>query len=440
MKSRYCISRKHQKFIARLFVFLLVAGFWTSPVHSGEFDLAAVKSYAREHSPFLKAKKEEIGIQKGERGIVRSTLLPNLSVHGSYTHYKLEHGTIEGVFGPKQKPDYERLAGDVSFNYVAFAFGRDYFNYKGASYIVHSKEREYERSWQELSFNLSRVFYSLLTVDKTIRATKKTIESLRALKSEIDQKVRVGRLAEVDLLKVDVSLSKTIDDLSKLQTLREDLMGELKRLMGYKGGNLELRDVPIKKVKRRNFDPEHLLSTAYSSRADLKGIVQSIKGVGYRIKSIKASYLPEIDLKGSYTQQAPGDGGFVSDGNAGVYVSMPIFDGLYRKGKTDKLSSERSRLEYLLADKKLQIEKEVRTALENYRETLVRIDATKRSVEHAREVLRIEKLKYRLGRTTINFVLEAEGALLSARSLYYKAYYDNYIAEENIRLATGELK
>ncbi len=413
--------------------------FYVPDGFSQVFDLSGIKTYARKHSPVLKAKKEEIGIQKGEKTISRSYMLPTLAARGGYTHYKLEHGVIEGVFGLDQKPDVERYAGDVSFNFVAFAFGKNFFNYKGASLFVESKKKEYERAWQTLSFNLSNVYYSLLTVNKTILATKKTIESLRALKSDINQKVKVGRLPEVDLLKVDVSLYKTIDDLSKLQTIRESLVGELKRLMGYKEETFDVRDVAVTKVKRKSFDINQLLSTAYTSRADLKSIMHAIKGVGYQIKSVRASYLPEIDLRGAYTQQAPGDRDFVSDGNAGVYISMPIFDGFVRKGKTDKLSSERSRLEYMLTDKKLEIEKEVRTAVENYNETLIRVDATRRSVEHAREVLRIEKLKYKLGRTTINFVLDAEGALLGARSIFYKAYYDNLLALDGIKLAVGNL-
>jgi len=424
--------------IVSLVIFLLSI-FYIPNGFGQVLNLSEIKSYAREHSPVLKAKEQEIGIQEGERVITRSSMFPTLSARGGYTHYKLEHGTIEGVFGPKQKPDVDRFAGDVSFNFVAFAFGKNFFNYKGASLLVQSKKKEYERTWQMLSFNLSKVYYSLLTVDKTILATKKTIESLKALKSEISQKVKVGRLAEVDLLKVDVNLYKTIDDLSKLQTLREDLLGELKRLMGYREDDFKFDDVPIAKIERKHFDLSELLSTAYESRADLNSIVRAIEGVGYQVKSVKASYFPEVTLRGAYAQQAPGDRNFVSDGNAGVYISMPIFDGLYRKGKTDKLSSERSRLEYMLADKKLEIKKEVRTALENYNETLIRVDATKRSMEHAREVLRIEKLKYKLGRTTINFVLDAEGALLGARSLYYKAYYDNLLALDDIKLAVGNL-
>lgn len=203
---------------------------------------------------------------------------------------------------------------------------------------------------------------------------------------------------------------------------------------------LEIKDVPIAKIETKHFDTDKLLSAAYTSRDDLKSLEHAIGSMKYQIKSVKASYFPEVDLRGNYSQQAPGNDDFVSDGSAGVVLSMPLFDGLSRKGKTDKLFSEKRRLQYLFQDKKLEIDKDVKTALKGYRETLVRIDSTKRSVNHAKEVLMIEKLKYKLGRSTINFVLEAEGELLTVRSLFYKAYYDNFIARKNISLAAGTLK
>lgn len=404
------------------------------------FDLARATDYAQRNSPFLKAKASEIEAQKGDRLATRASLLPVLSLNGDYTRYKLDHGILTGVTGEDQKTDNERLSGGVRFNFVAFDFGKNYFNYQGATCRVKSKENEYERVRQTLIFNVSRIYYSLITVDKTIGATNTTIQSLKALENETEKKVEVGRLPEVDLLKIQVGLSKSIDDLSRLKTLREELTGELKRLMGYREeSEPEFTFEPVRTVEQKAFDIEKLIIAAYAGRDDLKSIEHNIQGLEYQIRSVKASYLPRIDLEAGYSEQAPGDGDFKTDGQAGVVVSMPIFDGFYRKGRTGKLAAEKGRLKFLWQDKKLEIEKEVRTAVKDYQETLTRVHSTKRSVDHAEEVLRIEKLKYDLGRTTINFVLEAEGALLTSRSLFYKAYYDYFIAEDAIALAVGNL-
>ncbi len=424
-----------------LAITLLNLVFVIGGAYAKSFGLFDIKSYAKNNSPLLQMKKEDVSIQRGEKSVVQSILLPTVSANGGYTRYKLEHGSIEGVFGESQKPSNERLAWDVEFNYVAFAFGRDYFNYQGATYLVKSSEMDFERAWQNLSFQLSKLYYSILTVRKTIIATKKTIESLKKLEFETSEKVKVGRLPEVDLLKIEVSLSKSIDDLSRLETLEEELLGELKRLMGYnEASELELKNKPIEEIKRKDFDVEKLMRQAIANRSDLRSIEYNIKTVEYNIKSVKASFFPEVRVKGVYTEQSPGSTDFVSDGGAAVMVSVPIFDGFLRKGQLHRLQAKKRRLISSLLDKKLEIKKDVTTAVKDYNETIIRIESAKRSVDHAKEVLRVEKLKYNLGRSTINFVLDAEGALLSARSLFYKAYYDNYIAEENIKLATGTLK
>ncbi len=428
-------------FLKILVITLISLFFWMSGAYAKYFELSDIKSYAKVNSPLLQMKEADVSIQEGEKNIVQSILLPSVSASGSYNRYKLKHGSIEGVFGEAQQPSNERLAWGVDFNYVAFAFGRDYFRYRGSDYLVKSSEMDFERAWQNLSFQLSRLYYSILTVRKTIVATRKSIESLKKLESETKEKVKAGRLPEVDLLKIEVSLSKSVDDLSRLKTMNEELMGELKRLMGYdEGDELLLKDKPTVEIKKRHFDVEELMEEAIASRSDLKSIEYSIKTTEYNIKSVKASFLPEVKLRCGYTEQSPGSADFISDGGAAIVISMPLFDGFLRRGQLHRLQAEKKKLVSSLFDKKLEIKKEITTAVKEYNETLIRIESAKRSVEHAKEVLRIERLKYQLGRSTINFVLEAESALLSARSLFYKAYYDNYIAEENIKLATGTLK
>ncbi|MBW1975592.1 MAG: TolC family protein [Deltaproteobacteria bacterium] len=421
-----------------LLLLLVGLAITTGSAMGRSFDLDAIREYAWKNSPQLKMVKEVINAEQGEKEVARSPLLPAISTGVNYTRYKIEHGIIEGAFGDSQEPGHERLAWDITFNYIAFSFGKDYFAYKAASQLVKSRTKDFTRAWQNLSFQLAKIYYSIITVDKTIDATRATIKSLETLVREIGEKVKVGRLPEVDLLKVEVTLSRSTDDLSKLETLKEDLLGELAKLMGYnEPGRLVIKEQPMEEIEEKHFNVNELLEEAYSERADLKSIEHSLESVRYQTKSVKASYLPEIALRGAYSKQASGDADFVSDGNVAVMISMPIFDGFLRKGKIDKLKAEENRLRFALQDKRLQIAKEVKTALKDYQETLTRIRSARRSVKHAEEVLRIEKLKYKLGRTTINFVLEAESALLTAKSIFYKAYHDNYVALEKIKLALG---
>jgi len=118
---------------------------------------------------------------------------------------------------------------------------------------------------------------------------------------------------------------------------------------------------------------------------------------------------------------------------------MPLFDGGYRKGNIEKMKYRLISLTQLKINKRFEIKKDIESAVANYNSAITRIENASASVERAKEVLKIERLKYSLGRSTVNFLLEAEANLLTAKSYYYKALYDKILAYYNIKLSQGTL-
>ena len=69
-----------------------------------------------------------------------------------------------------------------------------------------------------------------------------------------------------------------------------------------------------------------------------------------------------------------------------------------------------------------------------------RVQVTERSIEQAKESLRIEREKYDLGKGSITDVLDAQSALLDAQSIYYHALRDYNTAVAQWYLAIGDEK
>ncbi len=436
---------KRVKIIAMLWLWLALvpAGLFAGNAEAASegLDLATIQSYAQDNSPVLKIGQADVSRAAGEAVVNRAALLPTLALSGGYDHYKLRHGIIYGAFGPDQVADDSRFHGRIMFNYVAFAFGRDYFSYQGARRLIESRRRDLARSREILSYQVSRGYYAVMTTGETIRATRATIDALRTLEKDIAGKVRVGRLPEVDLLKVRAEVAAAEGDLAGLKLLEEDAVRELCRLMGWESAEKPVfAALPVgDEVPAEDYDADRLLNDALNRRCDFKSLKISRESVEYRLKSVKLSYLPEIVLQAEASEQSPDTDDFVSDNRVGVLLQMPLFDGQVRKGEKAKLRAEADRLKALEADKRLEISRDVHTAVKGWREARSRFLAARRAVALGREVLKIEKLKYDYGRTTINFVLEAESGLLQARSRFIKAYYDTELARDNIKLATGSL-
>jgi outer membrane protein TolC len=69
-----------------------------------------------------------------------------------------------------------------------------------------------------------------------------------------------------------------------------------------------------------------------------------------------------------------------------------------------------------------------------------RVAALRDSVAESERVLRDERLKFENGRSVINFVLDAESALLTSQSLLSQAQRSVSIAELNLDLTLGKLE
>jgi outer membrane protein TolC len=85
----------------------------------------------------------------------------------------------------------------------------------------------------------------------------------------------------------------------------------------------------------------------------------------------------------------------------------------------------------------LQVRQEVEAAILDINSNSERVRALEKSLEQARESLRIETLKYNLGSGIITDVLDAQTALLLTETTYYRALADFHTSLARLKLAVG---
>ncbi len=87
----------------------------------------------------------------------------------------------------------------------------------------------------------------------------------------------------------------------------------------------------------------------------------------------------------------------------------------------------------------LRIDREVRTAMADLEGASSRVKALRDSVAESERVLNDERLKFEAGRSVINFVLDAEAALLTNQSLLSQAERSVSIAALALDLSLGRI-
>jgi outer membrane protein TolC len=357
------------------------------------------------------------------------------------------------------------LALDLVLRMPVFTGGRIRSDISAAEFLALAAENRLARTWEELIFNVSSAFYTILGQRHLIESLRFSRDVLNKQKRRVLDMMAVGKAAKVDVLRTEVRIADIDQRLVREITVSEIQKRLLATLMGTAiggvpvevQGNLELRPTVL--------DVNGAMAMAYAERGDYRAARASLDAQAMKLNSARAALWPRLSLEGSYGMRAAAginDNGvaFTNQlnratqkplrgpwpypdsnlpvGSIGVVMDYPIFDGgrisSQIRDQVTRLASAQQSLRKL----ELQIRLDVETALLNVSSAQQRVRATRKAIEQSKESFRIEQEKYDLGKGTITDVLDAQSAMLDAETNYYRALAEYNIALAQLGLATGE--
>jgi len=390
-------------------------------------------------NPSLSASGWDTEAARAEKEIAKAELLPRLNAVAGYTHYIDERRLVpEAGPGPGGKFSNNILSGDLVLTMPLFTAGRLQNQVKARDFFLVASEHQLVRTRQELIFNISSVFYSILAQQKVIESLEFSQKALAEHRRRVEQLINAEKAAQVDLLRTEVRLADVEQQLIGERNSLEIQHSVLAELLGAKDRRIEITGQL--QIDRRDVDFQDGLSNAYAQRPDLQSIESELKAQDRLVDSAKAQHWPQIDLQAGYGGRWAAESTGISDdtGSIGVALTLPIFEGgrinaTIRREKF-RLNAAQQRTSAL----KLRIQQEVQAAASTVESNLARIQATEKSIEQAQESLRIETMKYELGKGAIVDVLDSQAALLEAQTNYYRVLADYNIALAQWELATGD--
>lgn len=419
----------------------------TPPVH-GPVTLTEAISIALAHNPELVATGYDVDVAQAQRDAVAGQRLPSLHAVGGFNRYLddqrllpvRENGEL-GVFSR------DIFAGDLVVRMPLYTGGRLTSEIKAADLLQQAVKHRLARSRQELVFNVSSVYYSILAQGKVIESLEFSQKTLDEHLKQVDDLIAVEKAARVDRLRTEVRLADLRQRLVQERNISEIQSRVLANLLGLADEDQSVS--PAGQLEAELSPPPALeasLSDAYQQREDYLGAKAALDAQSKAVDAARAGHLPTVSVVGSYGGRWTSDaserpaGTSTSDdvGFVGVTAEIPLFEGgqidaRLRREKA-RLSAARHRLQKL----KLQIRLDVETAILNVRSANERIGATQTALASADESLRIEREKYDIGKGSITDVLDAQSALLDSQTNYYRAMADYNTAVAQVRLAVGE--
>jgi outer membrane protein len=451
-----------------LILWTVIAVVGTAPLRAqqatvpAELPLQQAIAFALEHSPDLKSTVEETSKRSGYVTTARSTLLPQLDAASDFNHSRMPVG-----YPAAAPPSLSRFAGttysvSANLHMLAWDFQQSSLQLAATRERLASAQILVDRQKQDVIFNVANLYLQAMTYQDLLHANELTRKSLTSLLDRTNELVKAGRAVPVDAYKIQTQVAAIDSDSATLEAGRQAMLSSLAAAMGHHGELPTLTYTPATEVPASaNGEEQQLLQTATQQRPDLKAASLETKSAYDLERAARRAYWPRVDFNATAIQYGAFQPvGFstlvgellpsldvpsastpstVNNWTVGFHLSVPVFDSGRRRGQIRSATAQAEQAR--LAERKLDLDvaREVRTSYAELVSAQTRVKAMQEAVVEAQEVLKNEQIKYEVGRTVINFVLEAEAAVLNSQSLLAQAQRSEAIASLSLELATGRI-
>ncbi len=405
--------------------------------------LEAAVAYARQHSPRLSAKRQTVITGQATIATARAERLPRVTLGAAARASSQATETAMGFPStqladiPDGQPSRRgHLNADIRATIPVYTGGRirSAINLAQAQRdLAEVNVLDVERG---LDFDVTSTYANLVQLDRDIEAARESVKALTESRRVVAQMLDEGKIARVDLLKVDTRLADVQDTAIEFRNAREIQTGQFNALLGRPV------DTPVIVETTLPQATGHLSLAQVSQIADTGSTKNQIARAEVTISErsvarARSELRPSLSLVGDLRGQSADPfavykGGVV----AGAVFMFPLFD----RTLTNRIEEAKSRELERRADLK-QVEfdatQRARTAYLQTQNSQERIRATEAAIGYAREALRIEQEKQRYGRGIIETLLDAQAALLTSEARYYRALADYTTATAAIKRETG---
>lgn len=422
-------------------VFLFVSGilfFSPGASDAGEtadvFTLEKTIQTALKNNIELQKAKEDINAAAASKNASRANFLPTFNASYQYKHnYEEITSPLFGITTPENEYVFA-----ASITQPVFAGFSIINRYKLAGLGLSAADLNEKIIRLEIIYRANKAYFSVLKALKTEGVLQETVTQLSAHENVAKTFYEVGMTPLNDLLKSQVELANSKQELTRaknnLEYAKSDFNTLLRRPI----------NAPVDLVDLLNYVPltnefDYYLELAKTNRLEIKLADLQIEMAEKELALAKKDYFPTVTLTGTRYQRgtdwdvAGGDG--ISDPNSWNISAIASWN-FWEWGKTYFGEKEKkSRLHQAELNKDETADKitlDVKQSFLKTKESENNIITVQKAIEQAKENLRISQERYKEQIATSTDVLDAQTLLSRTMTNYYNALYDSKISKASL--------
>jgi outer membrane protein len=430
--------------VKRFWILIMILPLFASDigVHAEEkkLSLSECIEYSLNNQPTLKA--AQWGAQAGSwrETQAASPYYPQISASTGYS----ESHSLGGAFGESVTKSYTST---LSVDQLLYDFGKTGNAYDAAKWGARSSQREMDRTVLEIVLNVKQAYFALLQAKQLVLVEQKTVEQSESHLKQAQAFFHAGSKPRFDVTRAEVDVNTARLGLINAQNNVRIRTIALNNAMGADPGKaIDIDDSFPKSVEVPVLDKAQ--DESLKNRPELLKADADIEAAKARVSAEESNYLPTLSANGAYnwangTQDMgeingiPLQGNVQNSWNAGVILSVPLFQGGLTRGRVGEARANLMVLEMQRDATRQSILLEVNQSYADLESAKVRIDVMESSLQKARESLEIAQGRYEAGIGPYIEVTDAQLSAVHAETDYIQAQYDYQLSVARLLKAMG---
>ncbi|HEY2291811.1 MAG TPA: TolC family protein [Thermoanaerobaculia bacterium] len=424
-------------------ILIVLTGLLPFPAAADDLTLRAAVERALAKFPSVAAARaqqreaqEGLAAEKGSRG-------PRGALNGWATQYQ-KPTLVSPIhsFKPSEIPDFDRtiLQGQLSASYTLWDGGATGARIAVAGSQVGGAEAALGAAEQDLAERVASAYLTALGKARTLAAHDQRLAALEAELARAQKLLDAGKAPQVEVIRAEANLAGARSQRVSLAAALDNAERDLARLL----------DAPVEETRAPRLAPERLKDPAPPDREALaRAAIEKSPAVAQaraqlalaeaNVNLALSALRPELRAMANVNDWASSKGHAAAEWNAGLQVTVPLFDGGTVRRRIAQAEAGRAAAAEQVRLAEAQVREAVDRAAAAAEEAQARIESLARAADRYAEVARVQKLLLDNGAGTQTDYLAAEADLLTARASLAEGEQAVVLTRVDLARAAGRL-
>ncbi len=378
-------------------------------------------------------------------GLSQSAYYPLLTASAAAS---FEHGpaAVLTFVAPASAAEEEAT---LSLEWLLFDFGERRAGVAAARENLMLANVSFNAAHQQIVFDVTRHFYDLNIARQKLAVQESSLRAAQTVGEAAQARFDHGLATQTDLLQAqqqtaqaEYELESAQGDLSDAQVALVDSLGILPTTQ------LQVAEVSEKPfAENTDLTLEDLMNRALAHRPDLVARLAAVRAGEAEVKKARADFYPKITVGAGVGEMkldinaydSPYVGNSKPAYDAGIAISLPVFDGFLRAHKLRVAESQLRAAQNELVNSRDTVVREVWKARTDFKTALQRQDSAAKFLSAAQSAFDSTLASYRQGLGTYVDVANAQRNLDAARSVVVDTRAAIFTSSAALALSVGDL-